>query len=220
MTPLTLKQIPLRERKAARTRLNLLAALLRFLETKPFDAVTIREICDAVPVSEATFFNYFAKKSDILFYFTNLWAIEALTETRQLSGLQRLEALFHHAATRIVRNPRIMLEITSALAQQGEPEYRKITLAERLTAFPRLKGVGETEGARLTSLFRHELEQAIAAGELPATIDLTSAVVAVTNIFFGVPMYFQLNQALSIPRTYQQLLTITWAGFRAEPLGL
>ncbi|GAA0319456.1 TetR/AcrR family transcriptional regulator [Sphingomonas oligophenolica] len=49
-----------------RTRATLLATLLRLIETRPFDQVTIREIAQEAEIGYATFFRHYASKEALL----------------------------------------------------------------------------------------------------------------------------------------------------------
>jgi len=56
----------LRERKKQKTREEILEVAIRLFREKGFDETRVRDICDEVQISEATFFNYFPTTDALL----------------------------------------------------------------------------------------------------------------------------------------------------------
>jgi AcrR family transcriptional regulator len=62
-----------RERKKRQTREALVHAALELFDAKGYEQTAVREITDAVDVSERTFFRYFASKEDLALSFARDW---------------------------------------------------------------------------------------------------------------------------------------------------
>jgi AcrR family transcriptional regulator len=62
-----------RERKKRQTREALVRAALELFDAKGYEQTAVREITDAVDVSERTFFRYFASKEDLAISFVRDW---------------------------------------------------------------------------------------------------------------------------------------------------
>jgi AcrR family transcriptional regulator len=84
----------LRERKKRRTRDSLVSAALDLFKTKGYEHTTVREITDAVEVSERTFFRYFANKEELVLSFVVAAADAFVVELRERPATERpMEAL-------------------------------------------------------------------------------------------------------------------------------
>ncbi|WP_353941111.1 TetR/AcrR family transcriptional regulator [Streptomyces sp. HUAS MG91] len=70
-----LRDLPLRERKKARTRRALAETALRLFTERGYDATTLDDLCDAVEVSKRTFFRNYPSKEDVaLAADSDLWS--------------------------------------------------------------------------------------------------------------------------------------------------
>ena len=215
--------IPLRERKFARTKLALLDAALERLKQKPLADITVRELCDAAEVSEATFFNYFKKKDDLLRYFIQIWTLEVQIVAEQRAGADGgvfyIESIFAHTAERIADNPRVMLEIVGHMALHGEEEEDceppALTFAERVQAFPELADAAvSADECQLDAMFRAAITRAIAKKELPAGVNVDVAVGTIISFFFGTPLWHTRIDPKDVGALYAAQLSTLWEGLR------
>lgn len=210
----------LRDRKFARTRLALAEAAIRHLESAPLDTLSVRSLCDQVQISEATFFNYFPKKEDLIVYLDRLWTLElnwyGQQAAQQQRGLAVIEALFRYTAIQIQKKPGLMGEIIAheARARERHPGP-EITAAERLLAFSDLDGIGGLPDDSLEGLLRGALQAAIDQGELPENTAVSAAMVGLVSIFYGVPLAMQHTNPAAIGAMYRQQLVLLWEGLRA-----
>ena len=211
--------IPLREKKAAQTRLALLDALLDRIEDAPLHTIPVKALCAEVPCSEPTFFNHFKGKDHLIVFYIQLWSLEmswlAEHDLAQLSALARIETLLTRTMGKISQRPGLMGEI---LAYQARVPIitppRPLSRAEKVLAFPDYADVESLEGGGLQTVIPPLLEAAVATGELPPDADLSSLFFAICSIFFGSPVVGrQVDLGLLEPMLRRQLHWL-WAGIR------
>lgn len=210
----------LRQRKFAKTRLALGEAVTHHLEAASFETLSVKALCERVQISEATFFNYFPKKEDLIVYLDRLWTLELNWYGRQAAqqgkGLAVIESLFRYTAIQIQKKPGLMAEIIAHEALSRErSEGPEITSAERMMAFSDLDGIEELSDESLEGLLRSSLESAIEQGDLPANTAISSAMVGLVSIFYGVPLAIQHSNAAAIGAMYRQQLELLWGGLQA-----
>ena len=217
-----LSELPLRDRKHAKTKLALMNNAVKLLEFKTLDEISVKEICDSVMISEGTFFNYFSKKSDLLIYFIKLWTIEVIWRARKNSkkhkGLKVIETVFELTFSgKTIGNFGLMNEIIAYFARLREsvPNY-SLTLAEKLMAFPDLKGIEEIEEGGLNIVFIPFLMEAVELGELPPNTDINLVSISLSSIFLGVPLIMKDATGDEIVKMYLSQLSILWAGLNSQ----
>jgi AcrR family transcriptional regulator len=208
-----------RDRKLARTRLDLLDALRTRLAKRPLEEISIRELADAADISEATFFNHFPTKADLAFYFVQLWSLDAGWHARRAEprgARAAIEAILDATAADVAAHPRVMAEVIAFQARMpGKVALRPVSRAERRLAFPDRDGIDELEDRGLDGLLPALIDRAIERGELPRTVDRQAAFLAITNVFFGVPLILGPRAPEQVAAAYRQQLDLVWKGLSA-----
>lgn len=201
-------KLGLREKKSTLTRLGLLDALIARLSKSRLEDISTHDLARDVGISDASFFNYFPAKTDLIGYFIQLWSVEAAWHSRAAASRgasAAIEAIFTTTARRVRRCPRLMLEVTVFQARQSKKGARlaELSLAECLLRFPKLPGV---EAFRKVSGFGEvispALEQAKREGLLPKHANTEATVLAFALIFFGVPLALGPDAGLRLEKTY------------------
>lgn len=214
---INLKDIPLRERKYAMNKLAIVDAAAMLLKEKTFAEIRVKELCSTAMMSEATFFNYFKKKSDLLLYISCLWMIELALATRvklgEKSGIRLINAVFDHTADKITEQPRLASEIFFFKAGlETIPEPPDISIAERLLAFPDFIEAEHVQVMRLDAMLMDYLKLAVLRKELPVSINLKAVVTSLLSTYYGVPLFSGRISAGNIKNTYkQQVSLLMWA---------
>lgn len=213
-------KIPLRERKFYQTRLRLARALRQRLEGTPLDELNVRDLCDEVEVSEATFFNYFPKKTDLLAYLGRLWSVELVWHGQQAlargeTGLAAVQRIFEHAARQFQAAPGVAGEFIAWQARaRARHAPEPLTPNERRLAFPDRPGIEALPEQSLEQTLAAALQRAVDQGELPRNAHLPTLMVALLSIFHGVPLALRLGNPGGIAAMYRQQLVILWGGVR------
>lgn len=217
-------QVGLRERKYARTRVEIANAAIHHLEQASYEALSVKTLCQSAEVSEATFFNYFPKKEDLIIYLDTLWSLELSWYGEQAAtrdqGLVVIDAVFRHAALQIKQKPGLMGEIIAWQARNRVKVVRPvISPAERTLVFPELVGIEATDEGHIEGLLSNALQQGIAQGELPDNTVLPAAMMALVSIFYGVPLVMQHSNPAGVGLMYRQQLALLWAGLKGVATG-
>jgi AcrR family transcriptional regulator len=215
--------IPLRQRKQAQTRLALVrAALARLHDGRTLDDVNVKDLCRDVSISEASFFNYFHKKSDLLVFYVQLWSLDLGWRLRhELSGgtaRDAIAAIFASTAREVAAQPEVMAEIIAYQARHTEPPVAAdVPLPDRLAAYPERPGIEAIPGLGLDGLLPPLIARAVAEGDLPGDVDQAGAFLALTAIFFGVPLVLRRSPRAGLEAHYQRQLDIVWQGLQHAP---
>lgn len=215
---LKLKDIPLRERKAAKTKLDLLNAMLDKTKLCKLQDISIKELCYIANISEGTFFNYFSKKENLLIFFIKLWSLQtsylANKEWGESSGLKKIEYIFKITGeVKTIGHKRIMGEIIAKFALDDIGEQLIIddlTNAEKIMAFPNYEGIETVKYYHLFDIFRTNVELSIKLGELPSNTDIMDAITSIAIIFYGTPLILGLDRMDALGEVYVYHLQNLW----------
>ncbi len=214
----------LRTRKAARTRLALARALSGALVDHTFADIRVKTICAEAELSEATFFNYFGRKQDLMTYLAHLWLLELgwhveLAATR-VRGLAVIDQLFAQVANTCERKPGIFRELLVWIARGGSLDPNiPLGQLEKQLAFPDLEGIGDTPVRGIDNWLLKQLEVAVSDGELPDNTIIPLMLASLLTILLGVPMTMLSHDPQRIAGHYRQQLALLWAGSRAASSG-
>lgn len=211
----------LREKKFARTRLALAGALAAALADQPLTDISVKALCQAAEVSEATFFNYFPSKSDLMSYLAHLWLLElgwhiqAAAEKQR--GLTVIDALFAHAAATCLRKPGVFRELLVWIARGGNLDPAlTISAIEKQLAFPELANIEQLPLKGIDAWLVAEVQAAVAGGALPTNTLLPTLLAGLLSILLGVPMTLLASDPTRVGPMYRQQLALLWAGVRAS----
>ncbi|MBN1254851.1 MAG: TetR/AcrR family transcriptional regulator [Deltaproteobacteria bacterium] len=210
------QHFPLRERKHAKTKVALTMAFVERLKSARLDDISIKEVCDSVEVSEATFFNYFPTKIDLVYYYQQLAFLKIIWDTQQRakkdSPLHCIDVMFDVLVQQI-KHPYLLYELISIfVGQKVKPKLIDIPLAERLYAFPDCKGIEDVPLFLLEDFLHENLMKAIKEGELPKEVDCNYVLICLMAIIVGVPLAISYENFNALGSYYKQQLSFLWKG--------
>ena len=122
-------ELGLRERKKLRTRQLIADTAMRMFAERGFDAVPVAAVARAAEVSEATVFNYFPTKEDLVYRGMEAFEAELLAAVRDRPAGESIVAAFG----RFVLQPRGFL-----VAPDEESVHYLIAVAKMIPASPAL----------------------------------------------------------------------------------
>lgn len=191
------------------------------LEAHSFGEVTVKSLCAEVGVTEPTFFNHFAEKSDLLVYGIMLWGIETGWKLArlpaELDAIERIDWLFAEAARLFARRPGYAHELLARQAsRRGPPRFLEITIAERLRAFPEYEGIERFPGQGIVALITPLVRRAKREGLLPGSHSANVVVQALVSTFFGVATATMWEDPALVARRFREQLAILWRGLGVE----
>ena len=211
----------LRQRKFARTRLNLARVLADALVGQhSFDEVSVKQLCRSAEVSEATFFNYFPRKQDLLSYLVHLWVLELGWHVQQAAsekrGLAVVDALFAEVARTCESRPGVLAEMLAWIARGGSLDSElEISELEKQLAYPDLDGIASIPIKGIDAWLLPPLEAAINSGDLPENTLVPLILTSLLSLLFGVPLTLLASDPARIATVYRQQLALVLAGIRA-----
>lgn len=214
----------LRQRKFARTRLALARVLADALAETPFDEISVKRLSRSAEVSEATFFNYFPRKQDLMSYLAHLWMLElgwhmsAAVKTSR--GMGAVDKLYEEVARSCERRPGVLAEILAWVARGGSLDADlEISGLEKTLAFPDREGIDSVPVKGIDAWLAPQLEAAIARGELPDNTLVPLLLATLLSILFGVPLTMLANDPARIHSLYRQQLALVRAGLKSAAGG-
>jgi AcrR family transcriptional regulator len=210
------QQFSLRERKHAKTKVALTMAFVERLKSARLDDISIKEVCDSVDVSEATFYNYFPAKIDLIYYYQQLMDLKIIWETQKRakrdSFLDRIDVMVD-VLVKELNHPYLIYELFSIfVGQKVKPKHIDIPRAERLYAFPKSKGIEDIPVMSLEDFLYSNLKEAVQHGELPRDVDLSDTMIFLLTIIIGVPLAISYDKFNTLGAYYKKQLSFLWKG--------
>jgi len=195
----------LRERKKAQLRIDVINITIEMMKSKSFEDIKIQEICEAVSISNVTFFKYFNKKETILEYFEAVWSYKRWTEQQEevvpvgkaamlrlfedLSGTENGQEIVNTIERYITKSSYNRLAV-------------RLTDCEKWLIYPEMiYNEIPSIGDQLSLAF----DQAVELKEISNDIGKLELLVLLTTVYYGTPVVTHLEDK-SLKGTYKLVL--------------
>ncbi|MEA3306862.1 MAG: TetR family transcriptional regulator [Elusimicrobiota bacterium] len=211
-------ELTLREQKHIKTKIKLGQAFLKEVKQYGFAKANIKRICKKVDISEATFFNYFPTKIDLLrysgnFFFLNVaWQIK---NTKVKAGL--MDKLLMICDSMFKDTPMatfydmIAIKTSNRLFPQ---DIKPLSDIEKIYAFQNYKGIENIKEKSIPDLFFYFIDDAIEKKTLKTTISSQTIVLGLTSILIGIPLYAEFKNFKEIRNLYKKQFTLFLNGIQ------
>ena len=214
------KNYSLREKKYAKTKIALANAFIERLKKTRFNDISIKEVCESVEVSEATFFNYFPQKVDVVFYYKQIVNLKLSYEIKKNSaqlGPQKLIEFAFDCIAKEMEQPYLFYEIISLFtAERKKPKEMELTAAEKFYASPGCEGVDDVPVQPLEELFLSLVEAAKKKGEIKKDIKLEDVTLMLLSILIGIPLALDIEDFGRMQECYRSQLSLLWKAVGAR----
>lgn len=191
----------LRETRKRETKQLIFEKAVGLFHANGYDAVTVQQIADACGIAKGTFFNYFAKKEDILLHLGEsqldrlnemIGQLEGKLETREL-----IETIFEEMLRRYSQQEDLMRQVVVEMFRSAallQSESQSILLLRK-----------EVEGI---------VDRAKEQGRLGSAWSSWAVASALTGVYFQVLMFGMMDNgnASSYSERLKEQLLLVWEG--------
>jgi AcrR family transcriptional regulator len=207
----------LREKKYAKTKLALANEFMNRMKTTRLAEISIKEACQAVEISEGTFYNYFPHKIDLVFYFNKIKLLRLIWDIKnnkkEMDALETIEYVFDVIADDM-QEPFLFYEIISLYTMEHvRPDKNTdLTPAEKYYALPDCPGIEDISIVSLEDFFSRLLTQAQNNGQLSFDIPVSDIVLLLISMVVGMPLVLDMKDLGALKQLYRTQLTLLWKG--------
>ncbi|HQP10437.1 MAG TPA: TetR/AcrR family transcriptional regulator [Candidatus Omnitrophota bacterium] len=209
------KKYSLREKKYAKTKIALTNAFIERLKKTRFNDISIKEICESTEVSEATFYNYFPQKIDVVSYFKQIIGLKISCEIRKNAkrlNPQKLIEFTFDCIAKEMEQPYLFYEMISLFtAEKKKPKEMELTSAEKFYAYPAYEGVTDIPAEPLEEIFLSLVKEAKKKGEFKKEIKPEDVSLTLLAIMVGIPLAIDIEKFGKIKEYYRSQLSLLWS---------
>ena len=210
------KEFSLREKKISKTKISLMNEFIRRLETTKFNDISIKDVCDNVEVSEATFYNYFPKKTDLVQYFKELLTLKTIWEVEKkgskMSPIEKIDLFFSVQADNMP-NTNAFYELVSIFTGEKMRNIRlQLSASDKYYAFPDCENIEEMPSMLIEEFLAMTMKQMVKDGSFDIKTKPADIVIGLMAIFVGIPLAIEEKDFVNLKSHYKKQLSVFWKG--------
>jgi AcrR family transcriptional regulator len=210
--------LSLREKKLIKTKYALAIAFAQKLQTETFDSISIKDVCSQTDISEASFYNYFPQKIDVLSFllkvkiFKIFYTIKPLQQ--HLPFKKCIEKTFSLLVDEI-KHPFIFFEVLSLVGKHKcQMASFPLSLEELQCLYPECEDVSNIRLVPLKEFFEELIEYAMQKKEMAETTDKQALSQFLISLFIGVPLALSIDEFPQLIEIYRKHLSLVWQIFQ------
>lgn len=209
-----MENINLRQKKFVNIKKALTEAFIERLKSIRFDEISISDICNEVGISEATFYNYFPQKIDVIFYFAAMHILKSrwilFHEKKDLSSVKKINMIFESFAEQM-KSPFLFFEVTAVLSSQKIMLHpMKLEDFEKKLLFPECENIEDVSLKPIKEIIKELILEAKNKKEINDEISVDELTLLLHSVLIGGPLSLELKNFEDLLNLYKLHLSLIW----------
>jgi hypothetical protein len=208
----------LRQKKFVRIKKSLTEAFIERLKTINFDRISIKDICNQVEVSEATFYNYFPQKIDVILYFAATQVLKVswiiFYKKQKLDPIKKMNFLFDYFAKKM-KDRYLFFEFISVLSGQKTPmQSLEISSFEKKILYPECEGIENVVLNPIKKIMKIIIQEAQEKKMIINSIKAEELSLVFHSALIGMPLSLESFDFKNLLKNYNLYLSMIWDRFK------
>ncbi|HRW58747.1 MAG TPA: TetR/AcrR family transcriptional regulator [Chlamydiales bacterium] len=209
-----MQDLSLREKKFIKVKWALVDAFIERLKKTKFDQISIKDVCLEAEVSEATFYNYFPKKIDVIFNYLAAQILKLkwkIHTDKKRNPIQKIDSIFESIAN-YLKQPYLLIEMVSAISQYKLHKKPLINLnsAEKRILCPDFPGIEDVSIVTIKEIIKDLIEEAKISKLIISEISSEDLSLVLHSILVGTPFTLGELGFKDLVEKYKLHLSIIW----------
>ncbi|MBU4288293.1 MAG: TetR/AcrR family transcriptional regulator [Proteobacteria bacterium] len=185
------------------------------MKTTRFEQISISDICSEVGISEATFYNYFPQKIDVIFYFSAVHILKSrwiiFHEKKDLGPIRKMEMVFEQFSKKM-KHPFLFFEVVSVLSSQKILQHPlKIEDFEKKLLYPDCEGIERVSLKPIKEILKSLIIEAKDMKLINDLVKVDDLALLFYSTLIGAPLSLDIASFDKLLKLYKLHLSIIWS---------